>query len=48
MLATYPLEIITASTVNSQAMQWLQALATKEFMYSINCRVIGDIDQVRQ
>ena len=32
MVATYSLEIISASTVNSQAMQWLQAFAAKEFI----------------
>ena len=32
LVATYPLEIISTSTANSQAMQWLQAFATKEFM----------------
>ena len=31
-VATYPLEIISASTANSQAMQWLQAFTAKEFM----------------
>ena len=31
-VATYPLEIISASTANSKAMQWLQAFAAKEFM----------------
>ena len=32
LVATYPLEIISTSTANSQAMQWLQAFAAKEFM----------------
>ena len=32
LVAIYPLEIMSASTVNSQAMQWLQAFTTKEFM----------------
>ena len=31
-VATYPLEIISASTANSKAMQWLQVFAAKEFM----------------
>ena len=30
-VATYPLEIISASTANSQALQYLQAFAAKEF-----------------
>ena len=31
-VATYPLKIISISTANSWALQWLQAFAGKEFM----------------
>ena len=48
MVATYPIEIIRASTVIRLCMQWLQVFATKEFMYSINCRMIEHIVKVRQ
>ena len=39
MVATYPLEIISTSTVISQA-RWLQ----QKIYESINCRVIGVYD----
>lgn len=29
-------------------MQWLRMFATEKFMQSISCRVIGDINKVRQ
>ena len=32
LVATYPLEIISASTASSQALQWLQMFAAIEFM----------------
>ena len=47
-IATYPLQIISASTVITKAKGWLQVFATKELMYSINCMVIGNINKVRQ
>ena len=42
MVAAYPLEIISASTIISEATRWLQAFATKEFVI-ITCNQINFI-----